>query len=187
MKKIFCSLFISFCLFGMLFANENLFSFTVGLSSGMPFYGEDSEEIDFETKNRAIVGTYGTVNLNIIKQVTFYTGADLLADFNWESKDYFHHLHVGFPLGVKIYPGLAGFNLGLAYTLGFRNDVYRVEDIKDNYLSPWGNGFKLTMEYDFAHDGSSNYLPTIGISWNIMPRGNYNYDNLLVFYIGENF
>ena len=97
-------------------------------------------------------------------------------------------LHVSFPLGVKIYPGFGGLNLGLAYTLGFRADSIKVKNAGDyNDTTPWGNGFKFLVEYNFAHEGKSKYYPSIGGYWNLMPRGHKSYDNLIVLYVAGNF
>ena len=149
MKKLLCSLVLLFTIFTGLIAKEGLVSFTAGITSGIPFYGSDSmpelaEKVD--TDYRVIIGTFANINLNVIKQISFFTGADLLADFNWQGKQHKNHLHIDFPLG-----------------------------------------FKILLEYNFAHEGKSKYLPTIGGSWNLMPRGNNSYDNIITFYLAENF
>jgi len=191
MKKTFCSLLVIFFIFSFVSAKEDFISFNAGISSGLPFYGEKSipeKSSDISTEYRAIIGCFANVNLNVIKQVSFFAGADMLSDFNWLDSQYNNHLHVNFPLGFKIYPGLGGFNLGLSYTLGFRADFLKESTgEKTNNIASWGNGFKLHMEYNFAHEGKTNYLPTMGCSWNLMPRGNYSYDNILTFYLAENF
>lgn len=190
MKKLFCSLFILFSIFTSIFSNENLISFNAGLSSGLLFYGENSlpkEADNIDTNYRVIIGSLANINLNVIKQVSFYAGTDILSDFNWKDNQYSNHLHVTFPLGFKIYPGLGGFNLGLAYTLGFRTDFIRNTSTRTSNIAAWGNGFKIQMEYNFAHDSDMDYLPSVGCSWNLMPRGNYSYDNIITFYITENF
>lgn len=191
MKKLLCSLVLLFSVLTGLIAKEGLISFNAGLSSGIPFYGSDAlpeaaEKID--TQYRVIIGTFANININVIKQVSFFTGADLLADFNWQDKYYRNHLHMDFPLGFKIYPGLGGLDLGLAYTLGFRSDFLKSQSKgKSSNIASWGNGFKILIEYNFAHTGNSKYLPTIGCNWNLMPRGNNAYDNIITFYLAENF
>ena len=148
-----------------LFADENLFSFSIGLSSGIPIYGSGSvistgSEID--KPSRVIIGTTAALNLNIIKQVSFFTGGDVLFDFVWDSNQYANKIHVAFPLGLKIYPGLGGLNAGLAYTLGFRTDSIKTSEHEHEGITTWGNGFKFSIEYNFAHDGNSRFLPSIG-------------------------
>lgn len=190
LKKLTALIFAAALTCTALFADENLFSISMGLASGIPVYGTDSiisdgKEID--KPNRVIIGTTTSFNLNLIKQVTFFTGGDTLFDFVWDSKQYANKIHVSFPLGLKIYPGIGGFNAGLAYTLGFRIDSINTTEHEHEGISTWGNGFRLSLEYNFAHEGNSRFLPSIGGYWNLMPRGNKSYDNLIVLYIAANF
>ena len=190
MKKIFVLILISLITFTALSANERLFSFSAGLTSGVPIYGTNSVAStgsEIEKGNRVILGSLLSLNLNPLKQVTFYLGNDILWDITWNSSDKSSKLHVSFPLGIKVYPGLGGLNVGLAYSLGFRADNIKVDDIEINETTPWGNGFKFQVEYNFAHEGGSRYYPSIGGFWNLMPRGNDSYDNLIVLYIAANF
>ena len=191
MKKLLSIFFFSLITFSALSAKENLFSFSLGLSSGVPIYGTNSvisTGSEIAKGNRIILGANAAVNLNLIKQVSFYLGGDALWDYTWNSVDYSSKMHVNFPLGIKIYPGLGGLNVGLAYTLGFRLDNIKVESLGEyNETTPWGNGFKFQLEYNFAHEGNSQYLPSIGGYWNLMPRGKDSYDNLIVLYVAANF
>ena len=191
MKRNISSVIIILLFFTSLSASENLFSVSAGLTSGVPIYGTNSVAStgsEIEKGNRVILGSLLSLNLNPLKQVTFYLGNDILWDITWNANDKSSKLHVSFPLGIKVYPGLGGLNVGLAYTLGFRADNIKVESIGEyNETSPWGNGFKFQVEYNFAHDGKSRYLPSIGGYWNLMPRGHESYDNLIVLYIAANF
>ena len=190
MKRNLTIIFTAFMFCTALSATERLFSFSAGLASGVPIYGHDSvisTGKEIEKPNRVIIGTTLSVNLNLIKQVTFFTGGDVLWDLVWTSDEKANKTHVSFPLGIKIYPGLGGLDLGLAYTLGFRADSINTSEHEYNGISSWGNGFKFLIEYNFAHEGNSNYYPTIGGYWNLMPRGNKSYDNLIVLYIAANF
>ena len=191
MKRNISSVIIILLFFTSLSASERLFSVSAGLTSGVPIYGTNSVAStgsEIEKGNRVILGSLLSLNLNPLKQVTFYLGNDILWDITWNANDKSSKLHVSFPLGIKVYPGLGGLNVGLAYTLGFRADNIKVESIGEyNETSPWGNGFKFQVEYNFAHDGKSRYLPSIGGYWNLMPRGHESYDNLIVLYIAANF
>ena len=191
MKKIVV-LLISAALFcTALSAKERLFSFSAGLSSGVPVYGSNSvvsTGSEISKGNRIILGVNTAVNVNPIKQISFYLGNDTLWDLTWNASEKSHKLHVSFPLGIKVYPGLGGLNVGLAYTLGFRADAINTDEAGEyNGTTPWGNGFKFQIEYNFAHEGNSKYYPSIGGYWNLMPRGNDSYDNLIVLYITANF
>ena len=191
MKKYLSFIFVILLNFTLLSANERLFSFSAGLSSGVPFYGSDSvisTGSEITKGNRVILGTVFSVNVNPIKQASFYLGNDNVWDITWNASEKSSKLHVSFPLGIKIYPGLGGLNLGLAYTLGFRADSINTDLAGEhNGTSAWGNGFKFQMEYNFAHEGKSRYLPSLGGYWNLMPRGNDSYDNLIALYISANF
>ena len=191
MKKFLSILIISLIACSALSATERLFSFSAGLTSGVPIYGTNSVAStgsEIEKGNRVILGSLLSVNLNLIKQVSFYLGNDTLWDITWNASEKSSKLHVSFPLGIKVYPGLGGLNVGLAYTLGFRADNIKVDEAGEfNEISPWGNGFKFQLEYNFAHEGKSQYYPSIGGYWNLMPRGNDSYDNLIVLYISANF
>ena len=126
--------------------------------------------------------------VNPIKEVSFFAGADILTDFNSKTPYTSNHLSFDIPFGIKIYPNLAGFCLGLAYANGFRSDYFNLEESgKVNSKTSWGNGFKFLIEYNFAHSGSSPYLPTVGGYWKHMPRGNSTYDNQLCIYVCSNF
>lgn len=190
MKKIVSSLIALFIFISSSYAVlPKKIDFSVGLSSGIPLYGssEIKNAIDsIENPNRIIIGTFANANINPIKYATFSVGTELLADFCWNSDINTNLMHMDFPLGLKIYPGFGGLGLGLAYTLGFCTVMIK-DDAGNKYndVSPWGNGFKLFLEYDFSRTAKSIYFPTIGVTWNLMPRGNNNYDNLIVFYLSE--
>ena len=191
MKKFLLILFISLSACTALCAEEELFSVSAGISSGIPIYGSGSStryDKALPGNTRAIFGTVLSVNLNLIKQLTLFAGNDNVFDLCWNSSEYVHKMHFAFPLGIKIYPGLGGLDIGLAYTLGFRLDLTNTSDFGERReFTPWGNGIKVLVEYNFAHEGKSKYYPTIGGYWNLMPRGNNSFDNLIVLYISANF
>ena len=191
MKKISVLLFSALLFCSALSAKERLFSFSAGLSSGVPIYGTNSvvsTGSEISKGNRIILGVNTAVNINPIKQISFYLGNDTLWDLTWNASEKSHKLHISFPLGIKVYPGLGGLNVGLAYTLGVRIDSVNTNQAGEyNGASPWGNGFKFQVEYNFAHEGKSRYYPSIGGYWNLMPRGNDSFDNLIVLYIAANF
>ena len=86
MKKFLSILIISLIACSALAATERLFSFSAGLSSGVPFYGADSvvsTGSEIEKGNRVIIGTLASINVNPIKQVSFYLGNDTLWDITW--------------------------------------------------------------------------------------------------------
>lgn len=190
MKKFFIIL-LTFITLSLCSAQQRLISISAGLSTGVIIY--DSEKIiearkSLENGSRIILGGLFEVDFNPIKEVSFFAGADILTDFNSKTPYTSNHLSFDIPFGIKIYPNLAGFCFGLAYANGFRSDYFNLEESgKENSKTPWGNGFKFLIEYNFAHSGSSPYLPTVGGYWKHMPRGNSTYDNQLCIYVCSNF
>ena len=191
MKKIITFIATALLVTSSIISSEKLFSFSAGISSGLPVYGTNSvlsTGSEISKGNRIILGANVAANLNPIKQVSFYLGNDTIWDYTWNAAEISSKVHISIPLGLKIYPGLGGLNLGLAYTLGVRIDNINTEQAGQyNATTPWGNGFKFQIEYNFAHEGKSKNLPSIGGYWNLMPRGNNSYDNLIVLYVMANF
>ena len=125
MKKYLSFLFIILFTSVSLSAKERLFSFSAGLSSGLPIYGANSvisTGSEIAKGNRIILGSNISASINPVKQVSFYLGNDTVWDFTWNASENSSKLHLSFPLGIKIYPGLGGLNFGLAYTLGVSFD-----------------------------------------------------------------
>ena len=210
MKKFFICLsiflFSTFC-----FANKPLFTGSLGISTSLPVYG--SEQIKHVNDyyfnndgNRIIVGTSARLELNAINPFVLFVDADLNMDFNFSDQQFFHMMDLAFTGGMKFYPGLGGFAFGIGYSIGTRFDFYNdlsdifseTEDSSENVevinsekgeidKNDWGNGFKLFLEYDFSYNSSYRFLPTLGVSWRLMPRGNNFYDNIFSFYLMMNF
>lgn len=193
MKKIIVCLYIllfsTFC-----FANSNsrLLSAAVGLSTCLPVYGPEQikqvNDFYFANGNRIIVGTSARLELNAINPFVLFVDADLNMDFNFSNQQFFHMMDLAFTGGMKFYPGLGGFAFGIGYSIGTRFN-YTNDIIAQNYVgkNDWGNGFKLFLEYNFSYNSSYRFLPTLGVSWRLMPRGNNFYDNIFSFYLMMNF
>ena len=189
MKKIFLSLIILFAA-NCAFAYQSFFGFSVGLASGIPFYGSayvNDCNKSMSDPSRIIVGTLASANFNVSDNATFFIGSDLICDFIWKGSQYSNHLNYDFSLGIKVFPNLAGFCAGLAYVLGARTDFVETDEVsKFSDTSAWGNGIKVLAEYNGAHDGKSRYYPTLGMYWKILPRGEHTYDNSICAYIMAN-
>lgn len=194
LKLLLPALFLLIIPFTKLAASENLVSFSAGILTGIPIYNS-KEIVDADNSisqpNKAVFGSDFYINLNIAKEASFFFGVDFLSDLSWNKKKYSDHFHFSFPLGIKIYPNLGGFNLGLSYVPGFRYDFIKTTakdtGVEINHTSAWGNGFKFSAEYDFSQKGKQKYYPSVGIAWSHMPRGDNCYDNLILFYINSNF
>lgn len=191
-KSILTAIFI-IVLSSSAFCKENLFSFSFGISSGSVFY--DSVEVINHTKNirnfedykRLLIGANTSVNYNPIKEASFFIGAESFFDIYWTEQFNTNYISLDFPFGVKIYPNIGGLNISLAYLFGIRFDNIDFEDAIYSESTPWGNGFKINIEYNFSHDLDFSILPAVGCYWKCIPRGNGNYDNHIGAYISLNF
>lgn len=189
MKKITALFILLSSLIFSVAAEESLFSFSAGLQSGLVFYGDKNmkklnKELD---GSHVLVGALAEINVNPFKEVTFFAGGDLLCDYIIDGDEHSNHFSLDFPFGIKIYPGIGGLNFALAYTIGIRYDSIDTEDLSVKESTPWGNGLKTQIEYNFAHEGKSKYYPSIGVSWKYIPRGNNKCDNIVAAYIKANF
>jgi len=175
--------------FFSLSASEDLFSFSIGPQSGLVFYSDE----DVKTVNSQIngphflAGAVTEVRVNPFEQASFFLSADLLCDFLKQEQNHAYYYHIDFPFGIKIYPGLGGLCTGVAYSFGIRFDNVKAPEAEpEKNTTPWGNGFKFMVEYNFAHSGKSKYYPTLGVSWKHIPRGNNTCDNIISAYITAN-
>lgn len=193
MKKRVLVLLLSIFLTGVCFSEGKPLVFSAGISSGYPFYGSNKMRLTNDyisiTGGRFIIGTNALLELNLLKQLSLFAGTDFLCDFNSNSVEWQNTMDLSFNFGCKFYPGLGGFAVGLGYTLGTRFDFIQLfpeiaEFIQPDLLnSAWGNGIKVLVEYNFSHQSELPFMPTLGISWRLMPRGNWLYDNILTAYL----
>lgn len=192
MKKIFTFLISFLFCITSIFAQQRFISISTGISSGVIFYGsenviEANKQLE-DDGSRIILGGIFEIDVNPIKEVSFFAGTDLLCDFYNASPYASNHLSFDIPIGIKLYPNLKGLCFGIAYCYGFRSDFFNLEETgKENLSTPWGNGFKMLIEYNFSHVGKSRYFPTVGCYLKHIPRGENAYDNQLCAYICANF
>lgn len=191
MKKSFAFCFL-LMIFSSCFAKEKIINFAIGISSGIPIYESTLEkkinEYFYDNDGtRIIFGTNARVEFNILENFSLFADSDLLVDFNFKSEEHFNMLDLSFSGGIKIFPGIGGLATGIGYSVGSRFNVYDLLEETKSFLgeqirrNDWGNGFKVFVEYDFAHK-SGKILPILGITWKFMPRGNDFYDNTFSLY-----
>lgn len=193
-KKIFVFL-ILISSFVNIYAKSILdyFDVRLGIATGFPFYGDGyigkfTKSYESSNYNRVLAGLSFDTNLKMHDYISFVLGADVFGDFLWRTEDlnnkYMTYLDYGFYGGLKIYPGLKGFNFGLAYLLGSRADFTNIDVLQDitEYL-PWGNGFRISLEYDIAYNTSGKIRPAFGVYYKVIPRGNYIWDNIVAAYL----
>lgn len=190
MKKL-SLLLISFSIaLAPLFCAENgsFFSNEILLGTGVPIYDDNSlterkNILETSDYKRIVAGLGYNLNLNISEPIKIIFGADLSSDFLWEGSQYYHTLDYAFCTGIKVFPGAQGLNFSISYTLGNRSDFY---DQKIG-TSAWGNGFKLSLQYDFLNSSSSRIKPLLGAYYRCIPRGSNHTDHTLFIYGGIKF
>lgn len=135
-KKSVFFLFVLILLTSAVFAesSKRLVTFDAGISTGIPVYGDPvlrKENASLTDGGKhAIVGTVCDINFRLSDGITFFVGNDNIFDFIWnKSTDdgktaYFHHIDSSFFPGLKVYPGLGGFNISCSYSVGTRWDFH---------------------------------------------------------------
>ncbi len=206
MKKIilcFCFLLISFFAFA---ETDSIVRTDLGFSTGIPVYSHRDDTVTFE-ESRAIIGTFADISFKLGQPLRFLFGADVMSDFMWGGTDYNYHLDYAGWAGIKFYPGFGGLNFSISYALGSRTDFVSVTDKKLNFYdyngssipyfkeesdtyvesTAWGNGFRISFDYDFLYGNDNSFAPALGGYYRCMPRGNDNWDNIFAVYISFGF
>ena len=184
LKLVFLSLFLIFTFNG--FANESKVNFHWGIGTAGISYGDDStkELVDSFTNNefsRMILSGELGFSIKLDKSIRFVTGGNVSYDLFIKNSQNASFLDYAFFGGLRVYPNLDGFNVGLEYNIGQRANFYNLEDFEDmSDLTNWGNGFRFVAEYDFSYY-TEGLAPVIGLSYRRMPRGGFA-DNFFSFY-----
>ena len=119
----------------------------------------------------------------ILAQPLYVTlGVDSILDFNTGGTKYANYLDCSFALGIRVYPGLAGFFASVEYCAGARTNIVNLDDVDETFSTPWGNGFRLSAAYDFTYR-TGGIAPIIGAAWKHIPRGGAANDDYLTVYI----
>ena len=191
MKKLFFTIILILFSSGILFANEDSFFTTeVSLGTGISIYDSSADELrkqmlTSKDYKRIIVGLTLDTNLNISEPLKIMFGSELFSDFLWEKSNHYNTLDYAFFTGIKVFPNKSGLNFSISYVLGNRSDFF-TEDPKTDTKS-WGNGFRLSIQYDFMQSRSYKVKPVAGTYYRCVPRGNYNTDHILCLYGGIRF
>lgn len=185
---------------------DKILKYDFGISTEIPVYSRNDEAI-FTEESRVIIGTFADLSLRLIEPLRLLAGADVCSDFMWNSDEHNFHLDYAFWSGIKIFPGLGGLNFSVAYALGCRTDFiktcdksvksydfngtpyYYIEKDTDSYIesTAWGNGFRISIDYDFSYQNKYDFLPALGGYYRCMPRGNNNWDNIFAVYVSFGF
>lgn len=188
MKKFFVSAMILICAALALGAESErkFLGIQFALGTGFPFYGDgdlkgNQHDCMRDGYARVILYEDFGLTLRLTEQFFVLTGIQSMQDFTWSGPRHSNHAHTAFFAGVQFYPGIGNLSFSLSYALGFRRDWDTLPSGYRKVDSPkWGNGFRLSAEYDFKKGGG--VVPGIGMAYTFMPTGNNDYDNLLALY-----
>ena len=183
-KLIFLCLF--FCVAFCGFSNESKVNFHWTIGTAGISYGDDSTKELVETLtndefSRMILSGELGFSIKLDKSIRFVTGGNIVYDLFMKNSQNASFLDYAFFGGLRVYPNLGGFNVGLEYNIGQRANFYNLEDFEvKSDLTNWGNGFRFVAEYDFSYY-TEGLAPVVGLSYRRMPRGGFA-DNFFSFY-----
>ncbi len=171
--------------------SQDFFFWYWDLGTAAVIYGdekinEDNALVRAEGTGRFIITGDLGLGIELDDRVQLLTGSVILADLATNSSVHANHLDYGFFTGVRVYPQLAGFNFGVDYVLGSRTDFIQLPGETESTATstPWGNGFRFHMGYDFSYHGS-RFAPNVEGSYRMMPRGG-SYDHFFSIFLNFN-
>ncbi len=184
-KKIATS-FVMLFLSAFAFSNEgDKIFYEFGLGSGFVFYGNDETKDllkSMDDGNQFLLSSNLTFLIPMYDYVCFSFGGDTTFDFHWKNDNHFYLVDYSAFFGFRIYPNLAGLCFSVDYDFGRRTDFIEISDLASERKStPWGNGFRLGMSYDFSRH-TNGFAPVIGANLKHMPRENSS-DNILSVFL----
>ena len=212
MKKLFLLIILAITMSFHVFAGEDSFFTTeASLGTGISIYDSSADDLrkallGQSNYKRIVLGLTFDTNLNISDPLKIMFGTEAFSDFLWDKPSYFNTLDYAFFTGIKVFPNKSGLNFSISYVLGNRTDFFTelveepTEDLdedgntittsvlkKHNNTKSWGNGFRLSIQYDFMQTKSYKVKPVVGGYYRYVPRGNYNTDHILCIYGGIRF
>lgn len=190
MKKLFLLIMLTITMTFSLVAKDSFLTTEISLGTGISIY--DSGAGDFRKLllnksdfRRIILGITADTNLNISDPLKIMFGAETFCDFLWAGSDYFNTFDYAFFTGIKVFPTRTGFNFSISYVLGNRTDYFDEAPKQDT--KAWGNGFRISLQYDFMEEKEYKIKPHAGAYYRCIPRGNYNTDHIICLYGGIRF
>ena len=184
LKLVFLSLFLILTFNG--FANDSKVNFHWGIGTAGILYGDDSTKeltktLTNDEFSRMILSGELGFSIKLDKSIRFVTGGNVSYDLFMKNSQNASFLDYAFFGGLRVYPNLGGFNVGLEYNIGQRANFYNLVDYEaTSGLTNWGNGFRFVTEFDFSYY-TEGLAPVVGLSYRRMPRGGFA-DNFFSFY-----
>lgn len=184
LKLVFIGLFLILTFNG--FANDSKVNFHWGIGTAGILYGDDSTKeltktLTNDEFSRMILSGELGFSIKLDKSIRFVTGGNISYDLFMKNSQNASFLDYAFFGGLRVYPNLGGFNVGLEYNIGQRANFYNLVDYEaTSGLTNWGNGFRFVTEFDFSYY-TEGLAPVVGLSYRRMPRGGFA-DNFFSFY-----
>ena len=184
LKLVFIGLFLILTFNG--FANDSKVNFHWGIGTAGILYGDDSTKeltktLTNDEFSRMILSGELGFSIKLDKSIRFVTGGNVSYDLFIKNSQNASFLDYAFFGGLRVYPNLGGFNVGLEYNIGQRANFYNLVDYEaTSGLTNWGNGFRFVTEFDFSYY-TEGLAPVVGLSYRRMPRGGFA-DNFFSFY-----
>lgn len=184
LKLVFIGLFLILTFNG--FANDSKVNFHWGIGTAGILYGDDSTKeltktLTNDEFSRMILSGELGFSIKLDKSIRFVTGGNVSYDLFMKNSQNASFLDYAFFGGLRVYPNLGGFNVGLEYNIGQRANFYNLVDYEaTSGLTNWGNGFRFVTEFDFSYY-TEGLAPVVGLSYRRMPRGGFA-DNFFSFY-----
>lgn len=170
---------------------SDTFFFHWAIGTSAVIYGDDelakqTETVRDDGAGRFILAADLGLSIALDSRVRLVTGGIFTFDLCFTSGVHANRLDYSFFTGIRVYPNLAGFNFGIDYVLGSRADFVKLSEQNESSTSttPWGNGFRFNIGYDFSYHGS-RFAPIVQGAYRMMPRGG-SYDHYFSLFVNFN-
>lgn len=187
-KRIrYIAIFIFLMVCFPVFSEDSVFNFHWTIGTAAISYGDSqtktlTKNLSNDDFTRLVLSGELGLSIKLDKSIRFMAGGNLVYDSYIKGSQSAFLIDYAIFGGIRIYPGLGGFNLGLEYNTGRRSNFYNLNSSNspESYSTNWGNGFRFVTEYDFSFN-TEGLAPVVGISYRRMPRGGFA-DNIFSFY-----
>ena len=129
LKLVFIGLFLILTFNG--FANDSKVNFHWGIGTAGILYGDDSTKeltktLTNDEFSRMILSGELGFSIKLDKSIRFVTGGNVSYDLFMKNSQNASFLDYAFFGGLRVYPNLGGFNVGLEYNIGQRANFYNL-------------------------------------------------------------
>ena len=176
---------------------EHPFNLQMSLGTAVKFYGDENvvqyrEEYFSSDSSRFILNTEVATSFFIDDYVSLDLGGIISFDLFKHDyytgdgrgsiiKDSMFLLDYDIFFGVRVYPLMVGFSLGVDYITGGYMNFMKISDASSKENGGWSNGFRLIFEYNILNN-RIGWSPAVGLYWQNMSRRG-GHDNIIGVYI----